>query len=168
MLAAFATHLRKLRNSRQFWRRTFHQTKVLRAKLHFLTKGVMIWSHKPYKHRAVKWRWHRRWLTPLRRNLYYHGMARRALVVDPLPQGAQATYEFEISTLLRLLFLATVKVQSPAFSATVLRFPNSRSTRIQPFVSAKLRCADSTSLIVRSKRLARKSWPRKMLTSSQP
>lgn len=33
---------------------------------------------------------------PIRRNLDYHGIARRALVVDPLPQGAQATYDRDI------------------------------------------------------------------------
>lgn len=33
---------------------------------------------------------------PIRRNLDYHGIARRALVVDPLPQGAQPTYERDI------------------------------------------------------------------------
>jgi hypothetical protein len=29
---------------------------------------------------------------PIRRNLDYHGIARRALVVDPLPQGALPIY----------------------------------------------------------------------------
>lgn len=33
---------------------------------------------------------------PIRRNLDYHGIARRALVVDPLPQGANPTYERDI------------------------------------------------------------------------
>lgn len=33
---------------------------------------------------------------PIRRNLDYHGIARRALVVDPLAQGAQPTYERDI------------------------------------------------------------------------
>lgn len=33
---------------------------------------------------------------PIRRNLDYHGIARRALVVDPLPQGALATYDRDI------------------------------------------------------------------------
>lgn len=33
---------------------------------------------------------------PIRRNLDYHGIARRALVVDPLPQGAQPTYDRDI------------------------------------------------------------------------
>lgn len=33
---------------------------------------------------------------PIRRNLDYHGIARRALVVDPLPQGAIPTYERDI------------------------------------------------------------------------
>lgn len=33
---------------------------------------------------------------PIRRNLDYHGIARRALVVDPLPQGALATYDLDI------------------------------------------------------------------------
>lgn len=33
---------------------------------------------------------------PIRRNLDYHGMARRALVVDPIAQGAQASYERDI------------------------------------------------------------------------
>jgi len=33
---------------------------------------------------------------PIRRNLDYHGIARRALVVDPLPQGAMATYDRDI------------------------------------------------------------------------
>jgi len=33
---------------------------------------------------------------PIRRNLDYHGMARRALVVDPLPQGAMPTYDRDI------------------------------------------------------------------------
>lgn len=33
---------------------------------------------------------------PIRRNLDYHGIARRALVVDPIPQGANATYERDI------------------------------------------------------------------------
>jgi hypothetical protein len=34
--------------------------------------------------------------SPIRRNLDYHGIARRALVVDPLAQGAQATYDRDI------------------------------------------------------------------------
>lgn len=33
---------------------------------------------------------------PIRRNLDYHGIARRALVVDPLPQGAIPSYERDI------------------------------------------------------------------------
>lgn len=33
---------------------------------------------------------------PIRKNLDYHGVARRALVVDPLPQGATATYDRDI------------------------------------------------------------------------
>lgn len=33
---------------------------------------------------------------PIRKNLDYHGLARRALVVDPLPQGAQPTYDRDI------------------------------------------------------------------------
>ncbi len=33
---------------------------------------------------------------PIRRNLDYHGIARRALVVDPLGQGAYASYERDI------------------------------------------------------------------------
>jgi len=33
---------------------------------------------------------------PIRRNLDYHGIARRALVVDPLPQGAIPTYERDV------------------------------------------------------------------------
>jgi len=33
---------------------------------------------------------------PIRRNLDYHGIARRSLVVDPLPQGAMATYERDV------------------------------------------------------------------------
>lgn len=33
---------------------------------------------------------------PIRRNLDYHGIARRALVVDPLPQGALPTYDRDI------------------------------------------------------------------------
>ena len=33
---------------------------------------------------------------PIRKNLDYHGIARRALVVDPLPQGANPTYERDI------------------------------------------------------------------------
>ena len=33
---------------------------------------------------------------PIRRNLDYHGLARRALVVDPLPQGALPTYDRDI------------------------------------------------------------------------
>ena len=33
---------------------------------------------------------------PIRRNLDYHGVARRALVVDPLPQGAMPTYDRDI------------------------------------------------------------------------
>jgi len=33
---------------------------------------------------------------PIRRNLDYHGIARRALVVDPIGQGAQASYERDI------------------------------------------------------------------------
>jgi hypothetical protein len=33
---------------------------------------------------------------PIRRNLDYHGISRRALVVDPLPQGAQPTYDRDI------------------------------------------------------------------------
>jgi hypothetical protein len=33
---------------------------------------------------------------PIRRNLDYHGIARRALVVDPLSQGAYASYERDI------------------------------------------------------------------------
>lgn len=33
---------------------------------------------------------------PIRRNLDYHGIARRALVVDPLAQGAYASYERDI------------------------------------------------------------------------
>lgn len=33
---------------------------------------------------------------PIRRNLDYHGIARRALVVDPLDQGAYASYERDI------------------------------------------------------------------------
>jgi len=33
---------------------------------------------------------------PIRRNLDYHGIARRALVVDPLAQGAYATYDRDI------------------------------------------------------------------------
>ena len=33
---------------------------------------------------------------PIRKNLDYHGIARRALVVDPLPQGAMATYDRDI------------------------------------------------------------------------
>ena len=33
---------------------------------------------------------------PIRRNLDYHGIARRALVVDPLPQGAYPTYDRDI------------------------------------------------------------------------
>jgi len=33
---------------------------------------------------------------PIRRNLDYHGIARRALVVDPIGQGAYATYERDI------------------------------------------------------------------------
>lgn len=33
---------------------------------------------------------------PIRRNLDYHGIARRALVVDPLPQGAIASYDRDI------------------------------------------------------------------------
>lgn len=33
---------------------------------------------------------------PIRKNLDYHGIARRALVVDPLPQGAMAVYERDI------------------------------------------------------------------------
>jgi hypothetical protein len=33
---------------------------------------------------------------PIRRNLDYHGIARRALVVDPLPQGAMPTYDRDI------------------------------------------------------------------------
>lgn len=34
--------------------------------------------------------------SPIRRNLDYHGIARRALVVDPLPQGAIPTYDRDI------------------------------------------------------------------------
>lgn len=34
--------------------------------------------------------------SPIRRNLDYHGIARRALVVDPLSQGAVATYDRDI------------------------------------------------------------------------
>lgn len=34
--------------------------------------------------------------SPIRRNLDYHGIARRALVVDPLPQGALAVYDRDI------------------------------------------------------------------------
>jgi len=34
--------------------------------------------------------------SPIRRNLDYHGVARRLLVVDPLPQGALATYDRDI------------------------------------------------------------------------
>jgi hypothetical protein len=34
--------------------------------------------------------------TPIRRNLDYHGIARRSLVVDPLSQGALPTYERDI------------------------------------------------------------------------
>ncbi len=33
---------------------------------------------------------------PIRRNLDYHGISRRALVVDPLSQGAQPTYDRDI------------------------------------------------------------------------
>jgi hypothetical protein len=33
---------------------------------------------------------------PIRRNLDYHGIGRRALVVDPLPQGALPTYDRDI------------------------------------------------------------------------
>jgi hypothetical protein len=33
---------------------------------------------------------------PIRRNLDYHGIARRALVVDPLPMGAMPTYDRDI------------------------------------------------------------------------
>lgn len=33
---------------------------------------------------------------PIRRNLDYHGIARRALVVDPLPQGATPSYDRDI------------------------------------------------------------------------
>src|ERR1700682_1351919 len=33
---------------------------------------------------------------PIRRNLDYHGIARRSLVVDPLPQGALPTYDRDI------------------------------------------------------------------------
>ena len=33
---------------------------------------------------------------PIRRNLDYHGIGRRALVVDPLPQGALAVYDRDI------------------------------------------------------------------------
>lgn len=33
---------------------------------------------------------------PIRKNLDYHGMTRRALVVDPLPQGAMPTYDRDI------------------------------------------------------------------------
>lgn len=33
---------------------------------------------------------------PIRRNLDYHGIARRSLVVDPLPNGAIATYERDV------------------------------------------------------------------------
>ena len=33
---------------------------------------------------------------PIRRNLDYHGIARRALVVDPLPQGAMPSYDRDI------------------------------------------------------------------------
>lgn len=33
---------------------------------------------------------------PIRRNLDYHGIARRSLVVDPLPQGAMPTYERDV------------------------------------------------------------------------
>ncbi len=33
---------------------------------------------------------------PIRKNLDYHGIGRRALVVDPLPQGALATYDRDI------------------------------------------------------------------------
>lgn len=33
---------------------------------------------------------------PIRKNLDYHGMARRALVVDPLPQGALPVYDRDI------------------------------------------------------------------------
>ena len=33
---------------------------------------------------------------PIRKNLDYHGIARRALVVDPLPQGALAVYDRDI------------------------------------------------------------------------
>ena len=33
---------------------------------------------------------------PIRRNLDYHGVARRALVIDPLSQGAYPTYERDI------------------------------------------------------------------------
>jgi hypothetical protein len=33
---------------------------------------------------------------PIRRNLDYHGIARRALVVDPLPQGAMPVYDRDI------------------------------------------------------------------------
>lgn len=34
--------------------------------------------------------------SPIRKNLDYHGLARRALVVDPLPQGALAVYDRDI------------------------------------------------------------------------
>jgi hypothetical protein len=34
--------------------------------------------------------------SPIRRNLDYHGVGRRCLVVDPLPQGALATYDRDI------------------------------------------------------------------------
>jgi hypothetical protein len=34
--------------------------------------------------------------SPIRRNLDYHGIARRALVVDPITQGATASYERDI------------------------------------------------------------------------
>lgn len=40
--------------------------------------------------------WSTGWLAPLRRHLDYQGIARRALVIDSLPQGALPTYDRDI------------------------------------------------------------------------
>lgn len=57
---------------------------------------------------------------PIRRNLDYHGIARRALVVDPLPQGAIPTYDRDIDVAATVISSNGVGPESRVFGDRVL------------------------------------------------
>ena len=103
---------------------------------------------------------------PIRRNLDYHGIARRALVVDPLPQGAMPTYDRDIDVA-AVVISTTVPDQSPEYSVIESSFQSLKSTLTQRLESLKSSVVDSTLLTELFRRLVKKSWLKKMQTSSQ-